>query len=170
MNMLDICQRDVVSVSGRASVKEAAKVMRDRHVGCLVVTDPDHPEEVAGLLTDRDLVVGLLAQGIPAKGQSVGPLSHRELAGVGGSASLQEAVEAMHTAGVRRLLVRDAQGSIAGIVSMDDILDALLLQVEALAGALHSEIARETASPSPFPPQVPAIPGSEASYLARNEP
>jgi CBS domain-containing protein len=165
MNMFDLCKRDVVSLSGQATVREAAQAMRDRHVGCLVLTDPEEPGRVMGMLTDRDLVVGLLALGLPVEGQTVGALSHGELAAVPGNATLQEATEAMHTAGVRRLLVMHPDGSIAGIVSMDDILDALALQFEALAGALHSGIARESARPQ----RVSAAPPG-ALYLARNEP
>jgi CBS domain-containing protein len=166
VNIFDICQRDVVSVNGKATVQEAAQMMRDRHVGCVVVTDPEEPGRVMGMLTDRDLVVRLLAQGLPAEGQAVGPLSRSELAGVPRSATVQEAVEAMHTAGVRRLLVTQADGSITGIVSMDDILDALALQVEALAGALHSGIAREAARTRLALSAQPA----QAMYLTRNEP
>lgn len=166
MNMLELCRRDLVSLSGDATAGDAARAMRDRHVGCILVTDPLRPGRVTGILTDRDLVVGPLAEELPAEDLAVGPLSRRELAGVRADATVREAAEAMHRAGVRRLLVTHPDGSVAGIVSMDDLLDAMALQFEALAGALHSGMSRE----STRMPHAAAITPPGVLYLTRNEP
>lgn len=147
MNMRDICQRELVSISAAASVQEAARAMRQNHVGALAVTDPYEPGRVVGMLTDRDIVVRMLAEGDSSGDRPVGALCGTELTSVRSTASVHEALKAMRSAGVRRLLVTDDDRSIVGLVSMDDLIDAIAMQFEDLAGALRSGIARESASP-----------------------
>jgi CBS domain-containing protein len=64
MNLASLCRRDIISVSAQASVHKAAELMRVHHVGALALTDPEDPAQVVGVVTDRDLVVNLLAQGL----------------------------------------------------------------------------------------------------------
>lgn len=145
MNMQDLCQRELVSINADASVQDAARAMRENHVGALAVTDPYEPGRVIGMITDRDIVIGPIADGHSPAGQPVGAVCGTELASVPATATVPEALAAMRKAGVRRLLVGNDDGSIAGLVSMDDLLDAIAQEFEALAGALHSGIAREAA-------------------------
>ncbi len=63
MNLSNLCLRDILSVSVEASVQKAAELMRVNHVGALALTDSEDPARVVGVVTDRDLVVNLLAQG-----------------------------------------------------------------------------------------------------------
>lgn len=143
MNIADLCERDIVTVSAAASVRQAAAAMRDQHVGALAVTDPYTPERVIGIVTDRDLVLDLLATGRPAEGQAIGDLCRTDLAGVPGTASVHEAVQAMQRSGVRRLLVMGDQDQVVGLVSIDDLLDAVAGELDALAGTLRTGIVRE---------------------------
>ena len=63
MQVSAICNRDIVTIDAQRSLMEAARMMRDHHVGMLVVTCTDaQGEQVCGLVTDRDLVIKLLAQ------------------------------------------------------------------------------------------------------------
>ena len=82
MNISTLCRRDIVSVPASTSVRQAAGVMRDQHVGALAVTDPYAPGRVIGIVTDRDVVIDLLAAGHPVEGQAIGSLCRTELAGV----------------------------------------------------------------------------------------
>jgi CBS domain-containing protein len=143
MNVSDLCERDVVSAPANASVHEAAAIMRDQHVGALAVTDPYAPGRVIGILTDRDLVLQVLAAARPVEGQAIGGLCRTELAGVAATASIDEAVQAMHRSGVRRLLVMDGDDAVVGLVSMDDLVDAVARQLDALAGTLRNGITME---------------------------
>lgn len=143
MNVSDLCEREVVTAPANASVRDAAAIMRDQHVGALAVTDPYAPGRVIGILTDRDLVLQVLAAGRPAEGQAIGGLCRSELAGVAATASLDEAVQAMHRSGVRRLLVMDKEDAVVGLVSMDDLIDAVAQQLDALAGTLRHGITME---------------------------
>lgn len=166
MNISDLCQRDVVSAPANASVRSAAAMMRDEHVGAIAVTDPDSPGRVIGILTDRDLVIDVLAAGRAPDGQAIGALCRGELAGVAATASLDDAVQAMHRAGVRRLLVMDREDRLVGLVSIDDLIDAVAAQFDALAGTLRNGIARESH-------RLRVGPGADTPgplYVLRNEP
>lgn len=168
MNIASLCERDIVTVPASASVRQAAMVMRDQHVGALAVTDPNQPDRVIGIVTDRDLVLDLVAAGHPIEGQAVGTVCKTELAGVPGSASIDEAVQCMQRAGVRRLLVRGEGDAVLGLVSIDDLVDAVAGQLDALAGTLRTGIVREgsrirgRAQAESQPPR--------GLYIARNEP
>ena len=136
MDISKLCRREVISVSANASVREAALAMRTHHVGALIVTDPEDGGRAMGVITDRDLVINLLAPGTPVDGQTVGSLCSRELVGIVATATVGDAVDAMRKAGVRRLLVLRPEGSLVGLVSSDDLF-------EALTSALRSGLARE---------------------------
>jgi CBS domain-containing protein len=166
MKVSDLCEREVVSAPANASVRDAAAIMRDQHVGVVAVTDPYAPGRVVGILTDRDLVLDVLAAGRAPEGQAIGALCRSDLAGVPAGASLDEAVQAMQRSGVRRLLVMDQEDMVVGLVSIDDLVDALARQLDALAGTLRNGVAREghrlrsrTAAEAPEP-----------LYVARHEP
>lgn len=144
MDITAFCSRDLVAVPASASVREAAAAMRDRHVGALAVTDPYQPDRVIGLLTDRDLVVDLLASGRAPDGVPVGEVCRADLAGIAATASLQEAVLAMHRSGTRRLLVMRGD-EVVGIVSYDDLLQAVARELDALSGTLRAGLRHEQA-------------------------
>jgi CBS domain-containing protein len=143
MDISNLCRREIISVSADASVREAALAMRTHHVGSLIVTDPEDGGRAMGVITDRDLVINLLAPGAPVDGQTIGSLCSKELVGIVATASVGDAVQAMRNAGVRRLLVVGPEGSLVGLVSSDDLFEAIAGEFEALTGALRSGLARE---------------------------
>lgn len=145
MNISSLCERDIVSVPASASVRQAAVAMRDQHVGALAVTDPYAPGRVIGIVTDRDLVLDLLASGRPVEGQAIGAICRTELAGVPAAASVHDAVQAMQRSGVRRLLVMGEDDAVIGLVSVDDLLEAVAGELDALAGTLRKGTLREGA-------------------------
>ncbi|MDP3759276.1 MAG: CBS domain-containing protein [Ramlibacter sp.] len=167
MDISSLCQRDIVSVGANASIREAAEAMRRHHVGALVVTDPEVPGRAIGVVTDRNLVVDLLAQGLPVEGQAIGTLCSTNLIGVPSTATLPEAVQEMRRAGVRRLLVVRPGGSLAGLVSADDLFGAIAGELEDLADALRSGIAQESLRTTPDTPRFD-IPRN--IYLPGHEP
>ncbi|MEI8264296.1 MAG: CBS domain-containing protein [Betaproteobacteria bacterium] len=144
MNLGSLCQRHVITVDRHDSLQTAAHRMRDQHVGALVVTD-DSPQgrRVVGLVTDRDLALAVLADGGMAPQQSVGLLVDESLVSASEETDLSQGIELMRAAGVRRLLVRDEQGHLAGIVSFDDLIDACASQLGGLADVVRKGIQRE---------------------------
>ncbi len=114
----DVMTRQVVYLPGDTTLDEAAQAMRDRAIGDVVVT---HGPTMAGLVTDRDIVVRAIAEGLPPRTTTLGSIASRELIMVEQSATVEEAAQAMRDRGVRRLLVCDADRKVVGILSMSDL-------------------------------------------------
>lgn len=147
MNIGSICKRHVVTIDASAPLQEAARRMRDQHVGALVITrDTPEGRRVEGLVTDRDLAVEVLAGETPgARLQPVGQFTERTLVAATEATGLPQAIDLMRAAGVRRLLVRDEQGRLAGIVSFDDLLQACAEELSGLADVVRKGLQREAA-------------------------
>ena len=143
MNVASLCSREVVGIASTASLREAAALMCEEHVGALVVLDDSDPPKILGLLTDRDLVLDVLGRGEAAQPPCVGDLAKGPAVGVASTASVRDAVTAMEKAGVRRLLVVDADGGVIGLVAAEDLMAAISDELAGLARALRSGIARE---------------------------
>lgn len=168
MNIGNLCHREIVTVPASASVRDAAALMRDQHVGALAVTDPYAPGRVVGIVTDRDLVIDLLAAGHAGEGRPIGEFARTDLAGVSDQASIHEAVHAMYHGGVRRLLLMGQDQAVTGLLSMDDLVGVVAGELAALAATLRKgpererSHARSTSRAQPEPPR--------GLYISRNEP
>lgn len=138
-----LCTRDIVSVNASTPVQEAARVMRNNHVGALVVTDAGDPGHALGILTDRDLVVKMLAQEGTDRPPSIDTMCSHPIVAVDATAGVDEALHTMLQAHVRRIVVKAPDGSLRGILSVDDLLDALASELEQLARVMRGGIARE---------------------------
>ena len=113
----DIMTPDPVGVYYEQTLAETARVMRDGGVGAVLVVNGD---TLSGVVTDRDLVVRGLAEGM-GPDSPVGPLCSAKLVGVEADADVADAERLMGENAVRRLPVVDA-GQIVGIVSMGDLV------------------------------------------------
>ena len=110
MSIGAICRHQIVAIAAEATLREAARLMREHHVGALVVTrELEGRAQAAGMLTDRDLALAVLADGRDPDGP-VGALASPLLNAVPATADLGEAIARMREAGVRRLLVGGPQG------------------------------------------------------------
>ena len=148
MKVERVYTRSVVATPRTATLEEAARTMRRFHVGTLVVIEAaEGRPEVAGIVTDRDLVVQGLAEGVDPKSTRIDQIMSPVVASVPEDAELQEALERMRAAGVRRLLVTRMTGEPAGIVSLDDAVDGLVAELASLAGLMKNELGREAAVP-----------------------
>jgi CBS domain-containing protein len=117
-SVADAMTRHVVYLPDDTPVDEAAQAMRDQGIGDVVVT---HGPTMAGIVTDRDIVVRAIAEELPPKTTTIGMIATRELIMVEQSATVEEAVQAMRERGVRRLLVCDADRNVVGILSLSDV-------------------------------------------------
>lgn len=145
MKVERVYTRNVVAIERTGTIEEAAVAMRRFHVGALLVMEAvNGRQEVAGIVTDRDLVVQALADGLNARKVSVDKVMAPVVASVPEGAELHEALERMRAAGVRRLLVTKDGGEPAGIVSLDDAVEGLVAELASLAGLMKSERARES--------------------------
>ena len=94
MNIASLCKRPIVVIEAHATLRDAARLMREQHVGALVVTVAQEAgREVAlGIVTDRDLAIEVLSRDLAPGEVNVGALAKRELVSVPGSQGVSEAV------------------------------------------------------------------------------
>ncbi len=145
MNVGEICSRIVVVADSRTQVHEAAKLMRDHHIGALVVTEGGaNARRPIGIVTDRDMVVEVVAADVDYRTLTVGDIMSERPATIKETAGLFEAIAQMRSDGVRRLVVVDASGNLLGIAAMDDLIPVLAEELSALAQAIRVEQRRET--------------------------
>jgi len=126
MSIGEICNRDVVVIEREATIQEAARLMRQYHVGDLVVTREREGVRVpVGIVTDRDIVVEVLGEGVDIDSVSVSDIMSDNLLTAHESDNLWECLQRMRNAGVRRLPVVDERGALQGIVTADDLVELL---------------------------------------------
>jgi len=135
----DVCTKPVVTISAKATVREAARLMREKKVGALVVLGSATP---AGILTDRDIAIGVVADGRDPAGVSVGEVMHRNPAVIRENQGLFDAARIFGDKGVRRLPVVDRRGKLVGIIALDDLLMLLGSEMGFVASALSRELGR----------------------------
>jgi CBS domain-containing protein len=124
-----ICNREVITVQRDATVLHAAILMRQYHVGDVVVIQNRKNKSIPiGIVTDRDIVVELVATELDCEVITVGDIIISKLIVIKESAGMFEAMQLMADKGIRRLPVVDDDGGLVGIITLDDLL--LLLSKE----------------------------------------
>jgi CBS domain-containing protein len=140
----DICVLDVASCGRETNILEAARLMRQHHTGTLVVVDDPQGERTpAGVVTDRDIVVEALANELEPARTSVARIMGAKVVIASASESLADGIERMRLHGVRRLPIVDHNGSLIGIVTLDDMLTLHARQAAALAEIVSKEQVHE---------------------------
>lgn len=123
MQVIDVSTREVVQCSRTATALELAQLMRNSHVGDVVVVDqPDGQKIPVGIVTDRDLVIEVLARERDPATVTAAELMGPQLVTAGEQDDVHEVTELMRFKGVRRVPIVDSRGSLAGIVALDDLL------------------------------------------------
>jgi len=134
MELDRIAQRSVITISPRATIQEAAKVMRESHVGELMVVDDDDVKTHAvGILTDRDIVVSTVAFGISPETVLVEELMSPNVVTASIHDSLPEVLRLMKEHGIRRIPLVEASGAVEGIICVDDVVEYLAIELGDLA-------------------------------------
>ena len=162
MDIASLCTREVVGIDAASTLRDAAGLMCDEHVGALVVTTGDQPSQVVGIVTDRDLALDVLGRPGAPDDLRIGHVAKAPPLAIQGNTSLGDAAKAMEQAGVRRLLVVDPDGGVIGIVSSDDLLCAISEELEHVARALRSNIRRESSERKVI--ATPAAPAARPVY------
>jgi CBS domain-containing protein len=139
MKVRDFCSKGVVTIEPQASLREAALLMRNSHVGALVVVERKGGiEQPAGILTDRDIVVAVIAvPGARPEGIRAADAMSQPVVLAREDDNVFETVETMQRKAVRRLPVVAADGSLRGMVTLDDVLRVLAAELGGLAEALR---------------------------------
>ena len=145
MPISEVCNREVVVIQRDTTIAEAAKLMRQHHVGdVLVVEERGGMRVPLGIVTDRDLVVEIMAPELDPAVITVGDIMLPELVTVKEHAGLFEAIQYMRAKGVRRLPVVTDSGGLVGILTLDDLLELLAEELLALAKLVKLEQKKET--------------------------
>lgn len=145
MSAGEICNRSVVVTYRSVALSEAAREMREHHVGSLVVVEEtDAGRLPVGMLTDRDIVVAVVAKDLDARTLAVGDAMSTDLVTVREGDSMFDALRLMRQRGVRRVPVTADKGQLVGIVTVDDVLGIVAEQIGELVRAISNEQRRES--------------------------
>ena len=144
MSIGEICTREVVVTPATTSVDAAAELMRRYHVGDLVVVDDSGSNRIPlGIVTDRDIVVEVVAAGLDPKVLTVGEIMAQELVTGREDDGILDTLQIMRTKGVRRLPILDQDGGLLGIVTVDDLIEVFAEELTDLARVISRGRARE---------------------------
>jgi predicted transcriptional regulator len=138
MTVSAVCNHNVATIDRDAGVVEAAARMRAEHVGDLIVVEQRATRRVpVGILTDRDIVVAVVAKRVAASEVTVGDAMSAELLTVNQDNGIEHALREMRRAGVRRAPVVDGSGELVGVLSIDDVIDHLAVQLGHIADIIR---------------------------------
>ncbi|WP_019142736.1 CBS domain-containing protein [Noviherbaspirillum massiliense] len=140
----DICNRVVVFTTEDMTVKQAAELMRDEHVGSLVVIrDADLGRIVVGMVTDRDIAIVAVARDFEPQTLRVADIMNSPAITTRPDASVNEVLGLMRQHGIRRVPVTSDQGVLIGIITLDDLLEIFAEEmqvfVQAMTAGRHHE-------------------------------
>lgn len=139
----DFATNVVAVVEPDTTAVEAAQLMRHHHIGALVVVDAKEKTRPVGILTDRDLVLSLMAEGLDPLVFTVGDIMSVELVVASAEMDAMDAVQLMRTNRLRRLIIVDDAGQLSGIVTMEDVLEFLTRELANLAAGVIGARDRE---------------------------
>ena len=140
----EYCSRDVAIIGKTDSVIKAAKLMREYHVGNVVVVEARNGEQVpVGILTDRDIVVGVIAKDMDINQTSIEDIVSFKLITINEDDDLMTTTKRMRLNAVRRIPVVNKMGGLVGILAVDDILDVISEQMTDIDQLIIREQSRE---------------------------
>lgn len=131
----------VITAPAATTASAAARLMRKRHVPSLIITDSDN--RPVGIVSERDLVLAVLAEGRPADDVNIGDIMSREPVTARADEEVWEVVYRMRMRGLKRLPVVDPEGRLAGLIAADDLLAVLAAGINDLVAIGHRELANE---------------------------
>jgi predicted transcriptional regulator len=141
----EICNREVVVAWRNNTALEAPRLMRQHHVGNeLVVDDRNRVQIPLGIVTDRDLIMEIMAPELDGAVITVGDIMSRELVTVKESTGIFEAIQYMRQKAVRRLPIVDESCGLVGILTLDDLLELLSEEFHEIAKLVRNEQQNES--------------------------
>ncbi len=144
MTIGEICTVQTIYCKRDETVQGAALLMRKYHVGDLVVVDQPESERIpVGIITDRDIVVSVIALGLDPASLLVGDIMSEDLLTAAQDDDVYETIERMRFRGIRRAPVVNSAGGLAGIVSVDDLLEFLAEEMGELSRISSHQQAHE---------------------------
>ena len=140
MKVSAVCKRGAISIASTESISAAAQLMRERHVGFLIVYRPgDELRRPICVLTDRDIVVEVTANKVDPEALTVGDLMTREPVVANETEDLSDVLQGMRMAGVRRVPVVDIRNALVGVIAIDDAFDIITGFMCDITGSVKNE-------------------------------
>jgi len=147
----ELCNREVVTATRETIIPEAARLMRDHHVGSLVIVEMhEGRKEPVGIITDRDLVIEVIAEHIDFDTVTVGDIMSYALLKISEQESVFDTAQRMRARGVRRVPVISGTGELIGILALDDMLELLSEELSLLAKLTSREGEQEQKKRTPI--------------------
>lgn len=144
MKVGDVCSRLVIDVTQDEDVRRAAELMRKYHVGYLVVTEyGDNDKVPIGVITDRDIVVEVVAKSVNADELTVGDIMTDLPLVASEGDDISDALDAMRSKGVRRVPVVGAKRHLIGVLAIDDLLQLLATDIGTMASIVGAQRQQE---------------------------
>lgn len=145
MSIKALCNRELVTVGRDDTIFKAAELMRQNHVGDVLVVEKKHDTTTPlGIVTDRDVVVEIVAPGLDPKVITVGDIMLPHLSTIEEDADIFDAIKLMTSKGIRRLPVIDKYGNLIGILTLDDLLLMMAKESFSIAMLLSNEQKNES--------------------------
>lgn len=134
----ELCTREVIVAYQDDSIVEIAKLMRKYHVGDIVIVDRQKKQkQPIGIITDRDIVLELVAREVDISQVTAGDIMSADLLVVSEQDEVSVVLEQMRTKGVRRIPVINHNKELIGIVTENDIIELISEQLSSLAALVE---------------------------------
>ncbi|GAB7095342.1 hypothetical protein JCM30237_24950 [Halolamina litorea] len=136
MPIQDLVRTDVMTAHRDQSAGNLATVMKEENVGSVVIENDGEP---VGIVTDRDLVMGVLEPRGDPSAVTAGDIMTETPVTVDLDTGVFDAIRTLHDSSVRRLPVVDGDGAVAGIITLDDLVVMLADELDELSGVIEAE-------------------------------
>ena len=144
MKLSKLCNQSVVKIYKDDSVLDAAKLLRNEHVGCLIVVeDADGVSKPIAIVTDRDIVIKALAPNVDLSATHVSDIITSKFITANAQDDVHTALDLMRRHGIRRIPLVNDDGNLVGIVTVDDLFAHLGEELHRLSRAIYMEQSRE---------------------------
>ena len=144
MSTGEFCTREVVITEKGASILEVAQLMRTYHVGDVIVVEHRDGQTVPlGIITDRDIVVEVIAQEVDLASVTAADIMSHDLLTVREDEGIWEVLLQMNERGVRRVPVVNGEGGLEGVLALDDLIELFAEELSLLARISGSGRTRE---------------------------
>ncbi len=139
MKIGELCNREVITAKPENSTYELASIMFNQHVGSLVIVEPsDTGNRPIGIVTDRDLVLKVVAQGLDPNKTIAADIMTPDIVTAHLNSDVLSTIRQMRSHGVRRLPVVNHHQDLAGILSLDDLIDVIVSELGELSNTIST--------------------------------
>lgn len=138
MSLESLCRREIICVRTSDKVIDATRLMEEKNVGSVVVVSEDKP---VGIMTDRDVMIRIVNKGLDPEKTSVSDVMSVEIITLKQNTGLYDALEQIKESksSVRRFPIVDENGSIKGIITLDDVVYLLGKEMSDVSSIIETE-------------------------------